>query len=168
MSCKILLHSKNHRAYFDQHWQHSWSSLDKGDIYHKVSPNTLRRFIGQTEKTRDVNETLHDETETLKKNVLRPRPNPCQDRDVLKNVSRPSQDRDVRDQDYIPEKVQITCFKLILDACGLNCRLHKMNKTPNPNCKECNEKENLTHFLIDCKSQLVENLTRKCDIYNLL
>jgi hypothetical protein len=41
-----------------------------------------------------------------------------------------------------------------------------MDRTPSPNCKDCNKEENLTHFLIDCRSQLVENLKQKCEIYN--
>jgi hypothetical protein len=64
------------KSYVDQLWQHKWSSLDKGDIYHKVSPNIYPAKIHWSNR-----------------------------------------------------KDQITCFKLRLDACGLNCRLHKMNKS---------------------------------------
>jgi hypothetical protein len=48
-------------------------------------------FTDQGTVARNVNKTLHDETETL---------DHASRRDVLKNVLRPS--RDVRDRDFIP------------------------------------------------------------------
>jgi ribonuclease HI len=101
------------KSYIDHLWQLRWSSLDKGDIYHKVSPNIYPPKMYWSKR-----------------------------------------------------KDQITSFKLRLDACGLNNRLQKMDRTPSPNCKDCNEIENLHHFLIGCKSKLVENLKQKCQIYN--
>jgi hypothetical protein len=56
---------------------------------------------------------------------------------------------------YLTLLEQTTAPKWRLNVCALDERLHRLARHQNGRCSTCNQRETITHFLMECITPLV-------------